>query len=426
MSKNMLNKIVAVFISVVMMICIIPTDVLALGVESESTSLISTGNVLSEEEGSEPSDAGEQETVITEDPGTNENEKTSIEPETYNAKAVDENSYEAVTLGVNTINDLDSLVSIAGQIADTTVTVDSDNKQIKVNANGLILLSNVDYDFTGYTVYLITLSGGDADLTERITVDNVTYTYQGLGTDTIPFSGTLEAQDGSYGAILNVPFFKNVNASKVHFSNLSILKLKQKGNSTTAMLAANVSGTSEEAWKSLNIEVGKESVTDGGTTTDYLPTALIDTMAENASLSLGTITYTDGATVSAANAGLLCNTMNENSSLEVSTLTVNGTVSITATSGDAGGFVGLMNVGASLSVNAGDGASSVTIGSNFTITGQNTGGLIGSGENIKLNGTQVIVDGATVKGSASVGGLIGNYIIGEVESGFTSYNGLDT
>lgn len=425
MSKNMLKKIAAVFISVVMMICIIPTDILALGVESESTSLISTGNVLSEE-GSEPSNDGEQETVIAEDPGINENETISAEPENYNAEVVDENSYEAVTLGVNTITDLDKLVNIASQIADTTVTVDS-NKQIKVNANGLILLSNVDYDFTGYTVYLITLSGGDADLTQVITDNTTTYSYQGLGTDSNPFSGTLEAQDGSYGAILNVPFFKNVDAEKITFTNFTTLKLKQKGDSgaLSAMLAANVSGTSGEAWKSLNIEVGKESVTDGGTTTDYLPTALIDTMAENASLSLGTITYTDGATVSAANAGLLCNTMNENSSLEVSTLTVNGTVSITATSGDAGGFVGLMNVGASLSVNA-DADTAVTIGSNFTITGQNAGGLIGSGENIKLNGTKAVIDKATVNGNFAVGGLIGSYTVGGAEGSFASYDGLES
>ena len=225
--------------------------------------------------------------------------------------------------------------------------------------------------------------------------------------------------------ILNVPFFRNVNVLQTTFKNFTTLKMKQKGNTTSAMLAVNVSDISGDTWKSLKIEVGKESVTVGGTTTDYLPTALIATMAENASLSLGEVSYSDGAAVSSENAGLLCNTMNTGSSLSVGTLSVGEVVTITATSGSAGGLVGLMNSGASLTVNA-NVDTAVTIGSNFTITGQNAGGLIGSGENIKLGSAKVIIDGAKVNGSAAVGGLIGSYTTNGAEGSFTAYDGSDT
>ena len=73
-----------------------------------------------------------------------------------------------------------------------------------------------------------------------------------------------------------------------------------------------------------------------------MPGELIAAMADGASLSLGTVTYPEGATVSPAseNAGLLCNTMGANSSLSVRQLTVEGTVTVTANSGSAGGLVG--------------------------------------------------------------------------------------
>ena len=203
--------------------------------------------------------------------------------------------------------------------------------------------------------------------------------------------------------ILNVPFFRNVDVSKITFTNFDTLKMKQKVNTTSAMLAANVFGISGDNWKSLKIEVYKESVTVGGTTTDYLPAALIGTMDENASLSLGELSYKDGAEVKTSpNAGLLCNTMEKNSTLSVQNLTVEGDVSVTATNGSAGGLVGLMNSGASLTVNAGV----ETIGSNFTITGQNAGGLIGRGTDVKLGGTKVTIAGATVKGSTAAGATV--------------------
>ena len=428
MRNNIIHKILSVFIAMVMMVTVIPTDVLAIGkeavIEENHSSLLTTGNVLSEE-----NEETETETVVEQNQETTSTGEVSV--------AVENSAVMPLNASSGSISSLEQLQTIASRTSEANVSVDGN--KITVDAGGLILLSNVGLDFSKskYTIYLSTLGGGFADLTKTITDVQTSmnengeqttisqeYLFQGLGTETNPFNGSLESQDGSYGVILNVPFFRNVDVSQVTFINLTVLKLKQKGNRTSEMLAAMVSGRSDDNWKSLTIEVAKESVTDGGTTTDYLPSALIGTMFENASLSLGTVSYNDGAAVSSENAGLLCSTMNAGSSLSVDSLSVGGTVTVTATSGSAGGMVGLMNNGASLTVSAGADIPAVTIGSDFTITGQNAGGLIGSGENVKL-GVKATIDGATVKGSTTAGGLIGSYTTGAVESGFTSYDGSE-
>lgn len=480
MKRKAWNRILAVFIAAALMVSAIPINAFAEGseyfTEDEGASSATVQEVQSEESDSseenhfESSNVEVQEveenkeetaetTEQTERKGTDSSaeevsEETTVQSEEESQanessneanEAMSVESVELLLYSVENINSLEVLVALAKKTDKASVGVD-ESKKITVDVGGLILLSNTDVDFSGYTIYLSTLSGGYADLTQTITIEEKStdengvetatsqdYLFQGLGSETNPFSGTLESQDGSYGVILNVPFFRNVDVSKITFTNFSTLKMKQKGNTTSEMLAANVSGSSGENWKSLTIEVGEESVTDGGTTTDYLPTALIGTMAENASLSLGTVTYNGGAAVSSANAGLLCNTMGANSTLSVDTLTVKNKdennndipITITATNGAAGGLVGLMGSGASLTVNAGADTASVTIGSNFTITGQNAGGLIGSGENVKLGGAKVVIDGATVKGSISAGGLIGSYSTGGVEGSFASYDGSE-
>lgn len=467
MKRKAWNRILSVFIAAALIVSSIPINAFAEGqetlVEEVGVTPATTEEVQPEETGGdeenhfESSNVETQEveenkeetaetTEATEETGSDSSaeevsEETTVqsEEESQATEAMGVESVEILLYSVDNLNSLNALVALADKTNAASVSLDESTKKITVDVGGLILLSNTDVDFSEYTIYLSTLSGGYADLTQKITITETSveengaqtttsqdYSFQGLGSVSYPFSGTLESQDGSYGVILNVPFFRNVDVSKITFANFSTLKMKQKGKTTSAMLAANVSGSSSDNWKSLNIEVGKESVTVGGTTADYLPTALIATMAENAALSLGEVSYTDGAAVSSTNAGLLCNTMNTGSSLSVDSLTVGGTVTVTATSGSAGGLVGLMGSGASLSVNAGSDTESVTIGSNFTITGQNAGGLIGSGENVTLASAKETINGATVKGSLAAGGLIGNYKTNERAESFSSYDGSET
>ena len=332
---------------------------------------------------------------------------------------------------------LAQLVALAEQ-AGNAASVKVDNKKISVNAGGLILLSNFDLNFEGYTIFLSTLNGESSDLTREITIDSTTYTFQGLGSINNPFAGTIQSQDSAYGITLNVPFFKYVDVSKAKLVNLDTVKIKRNNessaNNSSALLAEYICGVSptdptDSSWATLTVQAEKYSNTVGGTTTDYLPGALIGTMTAGSSLTLGTVSYSDGASVSSSsNAGLLCNTMNANCSLTVGSLTVGSltvgtqnnatpSISITAGTGDAGGLVGQMEDGSSLTVDTGADAAPVTLGSNFTITGQNAGGLVGSGENVKLDYAKVIIDGATVKGSTSAGGLIGSYTTGTSEDG---------
>lgn len=467
MKRKMWNRILSVFIAAALMVSAIPINAIAEGqetlVEEVGVTPATTEEALPEgtgdgeenhfessnvevqeveenkeetaetTEATEATEATEEMGSVTEETTVQfEEESQATESSSEATEAMGVESVEILLYSVDNLNSLDALVTLAGKTDKASVSVDESKKKITVDVGGLILLSNADVDFSGYTIYLSTLSGGYADLTQTITItETITengeqtttsqdYLFQGLGSKTYPFSGTLESQDKSYGVILNVPFFRNVDVSKITFTNFDTLKMKQKVNTTSAMLATNVFGISGDNWKSLKIEVYKESVTVGGTTTDYLPAALIGTMDENASLSLGELSYKDGAEVKTSpNAGLLCNTMEKNSTLSVQNLTVEGNVSVTATNGSAGGLVGLMNSGASLTVNAGV----ETIGSNFTITGQNAGGLIGRGTDVKLGGTKVTIAGATVKGSTAAGGLIGSYTTGVSENGFTSYSG---
>lgn len=322
---------------------------------------------------------------------------------------------------------LDELEELA-RLAGVTASIDKVEKKITVDDGGLILLSNTNEDLGEYTIFLSTLSGGYADLTSTITIEGVSYSFKGLGSDTTPFSGAIESQDTSYGVIVNVPFFNYVDVSKARLTNLQTLKIKRR-NTTTALLANVMRGESNDTWSSLAIQAEKDSSTDGGTTTEYLPGELISTMEAGASLSLGTVTYQDGAEVSpdSDNAGLLCNTMNANSCLSVQQLTVAENVTITATNGSAGGLVGLMNSGARLKVPADETTGTVTISPNYTIQGQNAGGLIGSGTDVNLSEASVTIDGANVKGSIAAGGLIGSYscTTDETAGTFAAYDGSD-
>ncbi|MGM9959013.1 MAG: beta strand repeat-containing protein [Erysipelotrichaceae bacterium] len=462
MKRKKWNRILSVFIAVALMISALPINVIAeaqetlveeVGATAEEVKREETvGNEENQLESSnvevqEVEENKEETTETTEEKGSvteettvqseEESQVTESSSETNEAKG--EDSVGLQLYSVDNLNSLDALVELAGKTDKASVSVDENTKKITVDAGGLILLSNANVNFSGYTIYLSTLSGGYADLTQTITITETStengtqtttsrdYSFQGLGSKTNPFSGTLESQDGSYGVILNVPFFSNVDFTKARLNHFTTLKIQRK-NDTTAMLAENISGVSDDTWNSLTIQAEKYSITVGGTTTEYLPGELIAAIADGTSLSLGTVTYSDGAAVSpvSANAGLLCNTMNTGSSLSVGMLSVSGTVTVTATNGSAGGLVGLMNSGASLTVNTDAGTASVTIGSNFTITGQNAGGLIGSGTDIKLGGTKVNIDGATVKGSVSAGGLIGSHITGGAEFGFVSYEGATT
>lgn len=450
MKRNAWNRIVSVFIAAALAVSALPMNAFAEDTELVAEDEAVSSPIVEEVQPEEPSEENKQETAETteeteeigadssgEDASGDDTEQSEEEPPVNESsdeknEAMDEESNEPQLYSVDNLNSLEALVALADKTNDASVSVDESTQKIAVDVGGLILLSNMDssFSFSGYTIFLQNISGADANLTQIITIEDKSYSFLGLGSEENPFSGTIENHDDSYtySVIVSVPVFKYVDVSKAEFKKLTTLKIKRK-NETTAMLAQNVLGQCSDAWKSLTVQAEKYSVSTGGTSEEvHMPGALIDTMTENASLSLGKVSYTEGAEVSSENAGLLCNTMEAGSSLSVSSLAVAGAVTVTATEGSAGGLVGLMNSGASLTVNA-NADTAVTIGSNFTITGhtgQNTGGLIGSGENVNLSGAKVVVDGAIVKGNTAAGGLIGSYTTGETEGGFASYDGAES
>lgn len=166
-------------------------------------------NDVSEDDAAEDDTAQSEEASRENDPSNKANEEMDVGL--------------AALLSEEGINSLDALVALAGKTDAAGVSLeelDENRKKITVDAGGLILLSNTDVDFSGYTIYLSTISGSYEDLTKTITITETStdengeetttskeYTFQGLGSENHPFSGTLESQDGSYGVILNVPFF---------------------------------------------------------------------------------------------------------------------------------------------------------------------------------------------------------------------------
>ncbi|MDO4478731.1 MAG: hypothetical protein Q4B73_06820 [Lachnospiraceae bacterium] len=348
-------------------------------------------------------------------------------------EVVEEEGLEKETVDLNTLladgrieslTELDAIATAAGDLASVTMSIE--NKQIMVDGGGLVLLSNTEVNLEGFTVYLSSISGGVADLTRDVTVNyngsGRTFSFTGLGSDTIPFAGRFVTQDATYSVETKAPFFANIDLSKVQVANLTTLKIKRK-NDTTAMLAGKMSGIADAGWQNVEVVLEKASTTSGGTTIENLPGTLIDTMGEGTSFSLRKVTYNHNASVYAQNGhvGLLCNTMKAGSTLTVPQLAVAGSVELNAATGYAGGLVGLMENGAHLAV--ANNGTAITIGDTYHVYGQvAAGGLVGYGEAVDLSGTAAVINGADVRSQQAAGGLMGRYTTGQ-GAAFSAYDG---
>ena len=239
MKRKMWNRILSVFIAAALMVSAIPINTFAEGNESlaEEVGVTSaaTEEVQPEETGDGEENHFESSNVEVQEVEENKEETAETTEQTEKKWAdssaedasgdnteqseeeslVNESSYETnETMGVESIelllynvdnlNSLDALVELASNTDAASVSLDKSAKKISVDVGGLILLSNTDVDFSEYTIYLSTLSGGYADLTKTITIEEKSmdgngeetttsknYSFQGLGSETNPFSGRL-------------------------------------------------------------------------------------------------------------------------------------------------------------------------------------------------------------------------------------------
>lgn len=271
----------------------------------------------------------------------------------------------------------------------------------------LIKLSNVlPKDYYNKTILLSMTEGESWNLGVN-TSDG--YTFLGLGgkeNGDYPFSGILNSTLGEFSILTTHPLFNYLSTSAVIGklqlgSHASTSEEDPPITSTAPLLAGIVSGTATGEW-SVKL-VGDSSF--GG---------LIGTL-ESGSVNL-TISGDAGLTCSSdAHTGLFCNTMRAGTTLtavnNATGITVNATGTTTNAKGitvscDAGGFVGRMEDGATLTA-SGNSVASVTSEQG------NAGGIVGSAVNANITVSGTGSGNITVSASKNAGGIVGDYVNSE-------------
>lgn len=329
---------------------------------------------------------------------------------------------EETTLSFATLDDLKTFVTEnLSKLGGAVSFGESNTNTITVNANGLILLSHVNNSFEGITIRLNGLSGSQANLTSGFDIEEYgKISFEGLGRAGTPFKGTITSAtegDSSINVILDRPLFNAIDVSCAKLEVITNVIIATAVDSIIGF-ADCIEGSESTNWPNITIELKALLTQDGENKTYTYPGSCIGTMKDSASVTLGKIKYTsiEGGSFTAkvnsdsGNAGILCNTMEASSALHVAVLEVDNSNSVSITSGtaSAGGLVGYMDSGASLSVGT---TQKTTIGSNWLISGKYAGGIVGEAENVSLD-LNVDVNQTKIRTSGSnggAGGIVGIY-----------------
>lgn len=339
-----------------------------------------------------------------------------------------------------------SLQLVAVEKTDTTtpnlITLDAadqlsgkinvkDNKIEVTDGEGLILLSNVKpEDYADYAIELITTTGWD--LTKPVKVGGKTstdgttdisgteYSFLGLGSENNPYAGTFRLDQGTAATQYSIATSRslfNALSTKAKLGTIPFCISESTPSMQEPLLAGKLkkgeaSGclTGQIVLRDLNSDKISNAVIGG----------LIGTMEEGTSAALTFENqFTKGLTIrTSSHTGLFCNTMDKNTSLtaELKKASSAGNIKVEATEAemDAGGFVGHMETGASLTI-AGTSVSSVVSSSG------NAGGIVGSSVDgsvaVKVSEQDTnnfqFADSITISAGSdkAAGGLIGSYSI---------------
>lgn len=323
---------------------------------------------------------------------------------------------------------LDEAIEIAERIADgkQSLSVNEDRTVITVQSSAdLILLSYVyPTEYWNRKINLSLLEAGIdhfnlvtpvEDTVEQTTTDEngttattvtMRYSFQGLGGNGAAFAGTIATESPkpirTATALFNslstdAKMLQDENALQLQFQILQqavdgpifAKEVVQGDSNANANWKIGLSGSA-----SIGGIIGTMT---GGTVT--LEAELSD-WKDSESVSRGTILTCTGN----PNAGFFCNTMTGGSL--TATLSGTGSVSVTAESGSAGGFVGRMEEGCSLTANVY--GTGVTITSVTAKNNGSAGGLVGTAINSVVDTqTSYTLSDITVTGKFA-GGLIGS------------------
>lgn len=311
--------------------------------------------------------------------------------------------------------------------ADEANPTDATENGIQVIDNKVTLTSTADFinlsnqPAENYETAEITITRGTTnsfDLTETVNGK----TFQGFGSAEHPFKGTIVITSSGSGIDIpiNHSFFNYLDQSATINEGLY---LKAKGTVDGPLLTTNYVNDGNLAVaepKQISLMIGAEKEDNN------LPSfgGIIGTMDSNTNLSLSVvnkITEANTTITGDGNLGFFCNTMGEGANLTIASYTDGNSTNsgstgstpvtigynISTTGGHAGGLVGEMQNGATLTVNP---ALNLTGSVTTTATGSAAGGLIGAAENpiIALN-NQVTRTG-TIEGTSESGGFIGKAV----------------
>lgn len=372
---------------------------------------------------------------------TQEEETTKQEPSSEIAaedasQQATETETEAEAQEISDTISLDNLKFVNGNIATIT------------SPQQLILLSYCDQS----AIQNITINfniTGECDLSTKIVKGtslsdylkneanaSQDYTYLGLGSTDVPFTGNLTGQQTAI--ITNTTLFRGISSKAAINNNISV---RWQGDTTKPMFA-------ETYVLQSNGKIPIEFTSGNGS---LLGTVKKAPDVTDACLTIeNVVTYQDkvqaGSSTSNDNIGLICNTL-ESGTIKLEGYAFPTSTEINTGSGSAGGLIGKMEGGvlnltsigganiSNLTVNSSSGsagsivgemseAAQIQVNQNITITnptikGKYAGGFAGKVVNSTLSGNNTItVEAPTVspggdKTDSAVGGLIGDYTVKE-------------
>ena len=369
---------------------------------------------------------------------TQEEESTKQEPSSEIAAedASQQVSETAIEAEAQEISDTISLSDL-NFFADNTATITSpqqlillshcaqneiQNITININTTGEFNLSTKIETGTDLSEYLNTAASASQD-----------YTYLGLGSTDVPFTGTITGQKPAIQT--NTTLFRGISSSATIEKGLSV---EWQGDTTKPMFA-------EMYVLQSNGEIPIAFTSGNGSLLGTVKKApdVID-----ACLTIGNVvTYQDkvqaGNSTNSGNIGLICNTF-ESGTIKLDGYTFPTSTEINTGSGAAGGLIGKMEGGilnlksigganiSNLTVNSSSGSAGSIVGEMSetaeiqvnqnitiekpTIKGKYAGGFAGKVDNSTLSGSKKITINSPALSSgenkdSAVGGWIGDYIV---------------
>ena len=309
--------------------------------------------------------------------------------------------------------------------ADEANPTDATGSGIQVVDNKVTLTCTADF---------INLSHMDAQVyqTATITIQRETTTpfdltqevdgkkFQGFGSEQHPFQGTIAITSSGSGIDIpiNHSFFKYLDQSATINEGLY---LKAKGTVDGPLLATNYVNRNSAEAKTISLMIGAEKEDNNSPSFG----GIIGTMDSNTSLSLSVVNKITEAdttiTTGNGNLGFFCNTMGEGANLTIASYTDGNSTNsgstgsgttvisynISTTGGHAGGLVGEMQNGSSLTVTP---ALNLTGNVTTTTEGSAAGGLIGAATNPTITLNDTVTRTGTIEGTSESGGFIGKAV----------------